>query len=220
MAADARLRAEPRSTTGKGANRKLRAAGKVPAVVYGRGENTRSLLVDAHEFSRLLSRVHVENTVIDLDIEGEGAIKALVREVQTHAFRDVVLHIDFYQIHAGERLTVAVPLRFTGAAPGVKAGGMLQHTLDELEIRCLPDAIPEYIEVDISGLDINDSVHVGQLTLPEGVETLEDADRSVCSVLPPTVVKEATPEAIVAPEEERVEPEVISRRKEEAGEGG
>jgi large subunit ribosomal protein L25 len=110
---------------------------------------------------------------------------------------------------------VSVPLRFIGAAPGVKTGGMLQHALDELEIRCMPDAIPESIEVDISGLEIGDSVHVSQITLPEGVESLEDPDRSVCSVLPPTVAKEEVPEAVA---ETRVEPEVISRRKEEGEE--
>jgi large subunit ribosomal protein L25 len=215
MATSARLKAEPRSGTGKGASRKLRAAGHVPAVVYGRGETTRNVTVNAHELSRLLSRVHVENTVIELDIAGEGSLKALVREIQTHAFRDAVLHIDFYQIHAGESVTVSVPLRFVGAAPGVKTGGMLQHALDELEIRCMPDAIPESIEVDISGLEIGDSVHVSQITLPEGVESLEDPDRSVCSVLPPTVAKEEVPEAVA---ETRVEPEVISRRKEEGEE--
>jgi large subunit ribosomal protein L25 len=215
MAAEARLKAEPRSVRGKGASRKLRAAGRVPAVVYGRGENTRSVTVDAHELSRLMSRVHVENTVIDLEIAGEGALKALVREVQTHAFRDAVLHIDFYQIHAGESVTVAVPLRFTGAAPGVKAGGMLQHALDELEVRCLPDGIPEAIDVDISGLQIGDSVHVSQITLPRGVESLEDPERSVCSVLPPTVAREEVPEVAA---ETGAEPEVISRRKEEGEE--
>jgi len=215
MATEARLKAEPRSGRGKGASRKLRASGRVPAVVYGRGENTRSVTINAHELSRLLSRVHVENTVIELEIAGEGSLKALVREIQTHAFRDAVLHVDFYQIHAGESVTVSVPLRFIGAAPGVKAGGMLQHAMDEIEIRCLPDAIPESLEVDISGLEIGDSVHVSQISLPQGVESLEDADRSVCSVLPPTVVKEEVPEVAA---ETRVEPEVISRRKEEGEE--
>lgn len=213
MAADVRLEARPREEIGKGAARRMRAAGRVPAVVYGRGEDTRKLSIDAHELKRLLSTVHVENTIISLDIDGEAGVKALVREIQSHAFRDDVLHVDFYQIHAGERVNVAVPLHFVGAAPGVKAGGMLQHVLDELEIRCLPDSIPDHLEVDISGLEIGDSVHVGQIVLPEGVELEIDAERTVCSVLAPTVSKEE--ETAEEAEPASAEPEVIRRAREE-----
>lgn len=219
--ASAQLKAELRSETGKGANRKLRASGRVPAVVYGHGEETRKLTLDAHDLARILSSVHVENTIIDLDIAGEGTVRTLVREIQSHAWRDAVLHVDFYQIHAGETLTVAVPVRFVGTAPGVKAGGMLQHTLDEVEVRCLPDAIPEFFEVDISGLDIGDSVHVSVIRLPEGVELLEDPERTVCSVLPPTVIREEGEEAetAAAAEPEGEEPEVIGRGRDEDEEG-
>ncbi len=213
MGAKVELKAEPRTATGKGANRKLRATGRVPAVVYGHGEQTRSVSVDAHALSRLMAEVHVESTIIDLDVSGEAPVRTLVREIQSHPYRGDVLHIDFYQIHAGEAITLSVPLRFVGAAPGVKAGGMLSHAIDEVEVRCLPDAIPDFLEVDISALDIGDSVHVDAIPLPEGVELLEDAERTVCSVLPPTVVAEAEPEEV----EEVVgtEPEVIGRRKEE-----
>ena len=217
--ATAQLKAELRSETGKGANRKLRAAGRVPAVLYGHGERTRSLTLDAHDFSRMLSAVHVENTIIELDIAGEGTVRTLVREIQSHAWREAVLHVDFYQIHAGEKLTVAVPLRFLGTAPGVKAGGMLQHTLDEIEVSCLPDAIPQSFEIDISGLEIGDSVHVSQIALPEGVELVEDADRTVCSLLPPTVMKVEGEEEEAVERKPGEEPEVIGRGREE-GEGG
>lgn len=217
MAGDVRLKAEPRAERGKGAARKLRAAGRVPAVIYGHGDETRALTVDAHDLGRLLSRVHVENTILDIDIQGSGAVKALVREIQKHAYRDDVLHIDFYQIHAGEKVTVQVPLRFVGAAPGVKAGGMLQHVLDEIEVRCLPSEIPESLEVDVSGLSIGDSLHVSQVSVPAGVEVLADGERTVCSVLPPTVGAAAEEEEEV--EEREGQPEVISRRREE-GEGG
>lgn len=214
--ASAQLKAELRSEKGKGANRKMRAAGRVPAVVYGHGDATRTLTVDAHDLSRLLATVHVENTIIDLDIAGEGTVKALVREVQSHAWRNAVLHVDFYQIHAGEKLVVAVPVRFLGASPGVKAGGMLQHVLDEIEVRCLPDSIPEAFDVDISSLEIGDSIRVSEITLPDGVELLEDPERTICSVLPPTVMKEEEEEAEV-PAEEGAEPEVIGRAREEEG---
>src|SRR5919106_921850 len=144
MATKATLTAQPREGQGKGDNRKLRSTGKVPAVVYGRGETTRSVSIDAHELELLFSKVHVENTVIDLKIAGERApIKTLVREVQTHPARGEVLHVDFYQIHAGERVQVQVPIHFVGTATGVKEGGMLQHTMDELDIRCSADAIPD-----------------------------------------------------------------------------
>jgi large subunit ribosomal protein L25 len=215
MATQANLSAQPRSETGKGANRQLRMKGRIPAVVYGHGEETRKVSVDAHELERLFSRIHVENTLITLDVDGAGApMKALVKEIQSNPVRNQVLHVDFYMIHAGEKLNVQIPIRLVGAAPGVKAGGILQHALDELEVRCLPDAIPERIDVDISALDIGDSIHVHELVVPEGVEVEVDADRTVCSVVPPTV----SAEEVAAEEAEVVaaaEPEVIGRGKAE-----
>ncbi|MGH7501285.1 MAG: 50S ribosomal protein L25/general stress protein Ctc [Longimicrobiales bacterium] len=219
MATQANLAARPRSETGKGANRQMRMSGRIPAVVYGHGEETRKLSVDAHELERLFSRIHVENTLITLEVDGAGGpVKALVREIQTNSVRNQVLHVDFYLIHAGEKLTVQIPIKLVGAAPGVKAGGVMQHALDELEVSCLPDAIPERIEVDISGLEIGDSIHVRELVVPEGVEVETDEDRTVCSVVPPAVLVEEVPaEPVVA---EVVEPEVIGRGKPEEEEEG
>jgi large subunit ribosomal protein L25 len=215
MAVKATLSAQPRSDIGKGKNRKLRATGRIPAVVYGHHEQTRKLTVDAHDFDRLLATVRVENTIINLSIEGErGPVKALVREVQTHPVRESVLHIDFYQIHADEAVTVEIPIRLLGTAAGVRAGGIMQHALIALEISCLPDNIPEVFEVDVSNLEIGDSIHVSDIAIPAGVEVQVDAERSVCSVIPPTVVpvEEAAAEAAAA--EEAAEPEVIGRGKE------
>ena len=213
MATSANLKAQPRDQKGKNAVRKLRAAGKIPAVVYGHGESTRMLAVDAHELELLFKRVHWENTVIDIDVEGERApVKALVREVQAHAHRPMIFHVDFQQIHAGETIYVEVPIRLTGTSPGAKAGGVLMHTVTDLEIRTTPDRIPEYIEVDISHLGINDSVHLRDITLPEGVETDIDLDRTICSVAPPAV---ATAAEAAAAEPASSEPEVIKRGKEE-----
>ncbi|MGH7463966.1 MAG: 50S ribosomal protein L25/general stress protein Ctc [Longimicrobiales bacterium] len=216
MATNAKLKAEPRQEIGKNAARKLRAAGRVPAVVYGHGEQTRMLTVNAHELDLLFKRVHWENTLIDLDIEGEGApVRTLVREVQAHAHKPHLFHVDFQQIHAGELVHVSVPVRLTGTAPGVKAGGVMMQNETDIDIRCLPDNIPEFIEVDVSGLDIGDSVHLRDITLPEGAEAEIDADRTICSVTPPTV--SAVPET--AAEEEPAptdgEPEVIRRAREE-----
>jgi large subunit ribosomal protein L25 len=203
---------------GKGVARKLRAQGRVPAVIYGHGEETRKLTIDAHDLSRLFARVHVENTIIELTIEGEKAgVKALIREVQKHAFRDDIVHVDFYQIHAGERVNVEIPIRLRGNAPGVKIGGIMQQTLNDLEIRCLPDQIPEVIYADVSSLDIGEGIHVRDLDLPEGVEPLVDLDRTVCTVVPPTVSAAAEgEEADEAPA--TGEPEVIGRGHEDGDE--
>jgi large subunit ribosomal protein L25 len=213
MATDTKLKANPRDGTGKSSARKMRATGRVPAVVYGHGEETRMVSIDAHELELLFARVHWENTIIDLDIAGEkAAVRALIREVQAHPFRGQVLHVDFQQIHAGEKVTVEVPIRLIGAAPGVKLGGVLMNTITDLEVRCSSDRIPEVIEIDVSNLGIGDSVHLRDITLPEGVEAQIDADRSICSVAPPAVMPTAE-----APVEEAAttEPEVIRRGREE-----
>lgn len=212
--ATASLTAKPRSGSGKQLTHKLRATGQVPAVVYGHGEATRSLTVDGHELELLFSRVHVENTIINLTIEGEKApVKALVREVQKHPARGTVVHVDFYQIHAGEQVQVQVPIHFVGTPVGVRAGGMLQHTMDELDIRVSADNIPERIDVDVSEMNIGDSVHVSDLKIPAGVEVLDNADRSVCSVIPPQAGIAETPAAET--EAASSEPEVIRRKKED-----
>lgn len=213
MATNARLSAQKRAEGGKGAARKTRAAGRVPAVVYGHGEETRSLTVDKHELELLFSRVHVENTIINLDIEGEkGEVKVLVREVQSHPFKNDVLHVDFYQIHAGEKVTVEVPIRLHGNPPGVKAGGILMHIMTEVQLRCLPHQIPEWVEVEVGAMEIGDSVHVNELKLPEGVEPQVDGERVVATLSAPIVSAEtAAEEAAATP----AEPEVIRRGKEE-----
>jgi large subunit ribosomal protein L25 len=213
MATNAKLKAAPRQEYGKNATRKMRAAGRVPGVVYGHGEQTRMVSVDAHELDLLFKKVHWENTIIELDIDGERSkVRTLVREVQAHAHRPVIFHVDFQQIHAGERVHVSVPIRLIGTAPGAKAGGILMQTETDLGIRTTPDKIPEYIEVDISALEIGDSVHLHEITLPEGVEAEIDGERTIVSVAPPTV---STADAPVAAAEPGGEPEVIRRARED-----
>ncbi|MBR9990603.1 MAG: 50S ribosomal protein L25/general stress protein Ctc [Gemmatimonadetes bacterium] len=215
MGTKAKLQALPRQESGKSVTRKMRAAGRIPAVVYGHGEDTRMLSVDAHELELLFSKVHWENTIVELAIEGERApVRTLVREVQSHAFKPLVVHVDFQQIHAGEMVHVSVPIRLHGNAPGLKEGGVMMQTETDLSIRCTPDNIPEYLEVDVSGLYIGDSVHLRDITMPEGVEAEIDADRTICTVTPPTVaaVSEPTDEE---PADEDAEPEVIGRETEE-----
>lgn len=209
------LNARPRAERGKGAARELRREGRVPAVIYGHGEETRSLSVDSHELEKLLATISVENTLIELAIEGADTARALIREVQWHPFRPQVLHLDFYQIHAGEKLRLHVPVRLHGTPAGVvEDGGVLQQVLHDLEIECLPRDIPEVVEVDVSELRIADAINVRDIDLPN-VRILNDEELTICSVTPPTVA--ALPET---PEEEEgvgeVEPVLIRRRGEDA----
>ncbi len=219
MVTNATLGAQTREDAGKSAIRKLRAAGRTPAVIYGHGEETRHLSLDSHELGVLFSRISVENTIIQLKVEGQrGApLRTLVREVQIEPATRRILHVDFYQVHAGERIEVEVPIHFVGTAAGVKAGGILHPNFNSLPVHCLAEQIPEFVEVDVSALDIGDSLHVSQLTLPTGATTDMDAEAVLCSVTPPTVI--AVPE--VAAEVTEVaaagaaEPEVIGRREKE-----
>lgn len=215
MPTNARLVAEPRQESGKNVTRKMRAAGRVPAVVYGHGETTRMLSVDAHELDLLFKKVHWENTIVELAIEGERTpVRTLVREVQAHAHKPFIFHVDFQQIHAGELVHVSVPIRLHGNAPGLKEGGVMMQTETDLDIRCTPDNIPEFIEVDVSGLQIGDSIHLRDIKLPEGVEAEIDAERTICSVTPPTVSATAATDE-EAPEAADGEPEVIGRPADE-----
>lgn len=216
MATHAVLKAVPRTDRGKGAARRLRAAGWTPAVVYGHGEESRTLSVDSLELERLFSRIAIESTLIQLEIDGQPGMRVLVREVQEHPYRPEVLHVDFYQVHAGERVNVDVPLRLVGTSEGVREGGVLDQVLHTLAVRCLPDRIPEAIEVDVSALKVGDSLHVRDVVLPAGVELHDDPDATVCTVGTPTVAAlESGSEGSEGVGGE-VEPELV--RKREAGE--
>jgi large subunit ribosomal protein L25 len=208
-----KLVAAHRSERGKNAARTLRRTGRVPAVIYGRGDETRALSVDALELEKLLASVRAENTLIDVEIEG-AATRALIREVQRHPYRPEVLHVDFLQIHAGERLKLDVPIRLVGAPIGVREeGGVLQQALHELHIECLPRHIPDAVEIEVDNLAIGDSIHVRDVLVPN-VSILNDVDLSICSVVPPTVqAVEEEPE--VTTEVEDVEPELVGRPGEE-----
>jgi large subunit ribosomal protein L25 len=212
-ATQAILAAERRTERGKSAARKLRVAGRIPAVLYGHGEETQSLSLDAHELELLFAHISVESTLITLKIEGVkgGEVRALVREVQKHPVKAKPMHVDFYQIHAGEKVMVHVPIRIHGTPAGVRAGGLLNQALDTLDVLSLPENIPGVIEVDVSKLEIGDSIHVRDLALPEGVETDIDGDITVCAVAHPAGGAAVEPTEAVegaAP----AEPEVIRRR--------
>ncbi|HEX9729627.1 MAG TPA: 50S ribosomal protein L25/general stress protein Ctc [Gemmatimonadales bacterium] len=213
MAQAITLVAEPRSEKGKGAARQLRMRGRIPAVIYGHGRDPAKLSIAATDLEKALGGVAAESTIFELSIGG-STTQALIREIQRHPVRAKVLHLDFYEIHAGEVLTLAVPVYLVGEPDGVRnAGGVLDQVLREIEIEVLPKDIPERIEVDVTNLKVGDSLHVSDIQVPNA-DVLTDPEYTLCSVVPPRT--EAEP--VVAEEAEGVEvvePELIRKPKAE-----
>ncbi len=212
--AKVKLGAAPRGNAGKGAARKLRSAGRVPAVLYGHGEQPRPLSVNAHDLGLLIGSISVDNTIVTLDIEGEGPQDVLLREVQMHPFKPEALHVDFFHVHAGEKVHVKVPVRLTGTPVGVHTdGGVLDHVLYEVDVECLPANIPDAVEIDVSGLGLGESVRVGEIPAREGVKFLQDADLPIASVVGTHRPAEEDAGTDTAPPE----PEVLRARKTDEG---
>jgi large subunit ribosomal protein L25 len=220
------LSAATRSDTGKGAARQLRRDGWIPAVVYGHGDESAHVQLNADEVERLLARISAATTVIGLEVGKKKAQRVLIREVQRHPFKPTILHIDFFQIREDEKLRVAVPVHLDGRPEGVEAGGILQQIRHELQVECLPGDIPEGFHVDVSALVVGDSLHIGDLD-SGGVAVLEDPDLTICTVVPPTVMKveeeevEEELEGVEAELEEGAEPaaEAPADEETEASEG-
>ena len=209
MASSATLKAALRQSAGKGTARKLRAAGQVPAVLYGHGEKPRPLSVNAHELGLLIASVNIENTLVRLDIDGEGLQDVLLRDVQMHPYKPEALHVDFFHVNAKETLHVKIPVRLTGTPVGVHTdGGILDHVLYDLDVECLPGNIPDGVEIDVSNLALGESVRVGDIPPREGVKFLQDAELSIASV-----VASAAAESALDAEETPPEPEVLKARK-------
>src|SRR5215213_1667768 len=205
--ASAQLSANARPDGGKGVARKLRSEGRVPAVVYGHGRESLKLSINTRELEKLLDHIAAESTVIDLDIDGKGS-RTLIREIQRHPFKRQILHVDFQELVAGEKIIVRLPIVLVGIPDGVRMdGGVLDQTMRELEVEVDPSNIPNHVELDVTRLVIGSSVHVSDIPLPEGVEVTEDPDASVCVVSAPRAAVEET--AAAATEGETVaEPEV------------
>lgn len=206
----ATLSATLRSDSGKGAARKLRRAGSVPAVIYGHKREPMSLSVPTRELERLLERVAAETTVVELSIDGKVS-RTLIREIQKHPYKKQLVHIDFQELVAGEQITVNVPLVIVGTSVGVRSfAGILDQTMRELEVTVDPSSIPNHIDVDVSALNIGDSIHVRDLPVPAGVTVLADPDASVVVVAAPKVnATDAAADAAAA----AAEPEVLRAKK-------
>ncbi len=195
---------EIRNETGKGVGRRLRSEGRVPAVLYGHGKASVSLTVDAGALEHLLKTSDAGlNTLIDLD--GAAEVKGrvvLVKELQRHPVARTLVHADFFEIDTKEQIHVSVPIRLIGSAAGVKLGGIMEHTMRDIELACLPTAIPDSIEVDISEFEIGDVLHVSDLSLPDGVELVVDPALPVAHVALPKIEEvEAVEEAEVVGED-------------------
>jgi len=202
-----------RDSLGKGGARKARAAGHIPAVLYGHGETPVPVTVQAREFELALRGHKGGNPIVNLAVNG-GEYTALVRDVQYDPLTHGILHLDFQHISLTETVEVRVNLHLNGSPTGVKdGGGILEHLLREVEVECLPTDIPAKLEIDVSNLAIGDSLHVSDLKV-ERAEILTEADRAIAAVVPPTILEEVAP----AEEGAAAEPEVIGAKKDEEGE--
>lgn len=190
---------ESRATTGKGAVRKLRAAGRIPAILYGQGKESLPLTIDPRALEKVL-RVGGANALLDLTVEGRpelGSPVALVKELQRHPIRGTIMHADLYQVDLTRTVEVEVPVHLIGKARGIEFGGILEHSLREIALECLPRSIPASIEVDVSNMEVGDVIHVRDLVLPPGVSLMSDPDLGVVHVALPAAEEEA-PVAVAA----------------------
>jgi large subunit ribosomal protein L25 len=192
-----KLEAQTRADTGKGAARRLRAGGRVPAVLYGHGMDPVSLSVDSRELFHVLHTDSGTNVLIDLKVDSENHL-ALAREIQRDHIRGEFVHVDFLAIRRDEKISVEVPIRLVGESRGVKEGGVVEHHLWDLKIECLPGDVPEAIEADIGDLGIGDGLRVSDLNVPDSADVQTGPDESVVSIVVPQVLQV---EEEVAPEE-------------------
>lgn len=212
MAKQVKLSAQTRPHAGRSAVKKIKAQGAVPAIIYGGREEPQSLQVSSREINTLLSHAVGENILVDLEISDAGKTVnrlALIQEIQHAPLGGAVLHIDFHAVSQNEILHANIPVETIGEAVGVRSyGGILEQNMRSIEVACLPKDLPEIIRVDVSNLNIGDSIHIKHIMLPEGVKATADGELTVFHVAPP-VVEEVKVAAVEAP----TGPEVIKEKK-------
>lgn len=197
-----------RKQLGKGASRQLRREGMIPAVIYGKNES-KAVYVEAREFDKKFHRIS-ENTLITIKI-GRKKHEVLIKDYQENTLKNYMVHLDFYEVEQGKLLRTNVPIHLEGDAKGVKEGGLLEQTLYEIEVECTPKDIPESFTVDISSLEMGESIHVDSLQVTEGVKILTDEEQTIVTITAPRMEEEEGEEAEV----EETEPEVIGEKSEE-----
>lgn len=209
------LSASVRTDRGKGVARTLRRDGQIPAVIYGSAREAQSLAINERDLDRLLQSIAAESTVIDLAVDGRST-KTLIREIQRHPFKRQILHVDFQELVAGEKVTVSIAIVLVGTPESVRlGGGVMDQVLREVEIEVDPSNIPNHIDVDVSNLEIGHSLHVSDLKVPEGVTVLDDPETTICVISIPRAIVETPAAGVEAVGEEVAEPEVIRARKDE-----
>lgn len=176
MAKNTSLKAAPRARTGSGRLNQMRREGWLPSVVYGRGVESQNLKVDAKTFNELIARSSSDNILVNLDIEGQGTRFAFLQSIQHDSISGAAVHADFLAIDQNTEITAHIPAHTHGEAAGVKAGGVIEQYVHAIEITCLPDDLPEGIEIDISNLQVGESLHLGDINYPKGVRPTHAAD--------------------------------------------
>ncbi len=201
------LKAQVRKTIGKGPARTLRREGRIPAVLYGPKTDSMMLSIDFKEFKQIVKKANIGSVLLNLQIQNGQTLtrSAMIKELQTNPVTGAFLHVDFYEIDMQRKIKVSVPVVTRGKAKGVEEGGMLQIVRREIEVFCLPMAIPEAIEVDISDLNIGDSIHVHEIPLPGDIELAADVDFTVITVLAPKVEEVVEEEELEEGEEAALE---------------
>ncbi len=200
------LTANVRAETGKGAARKIRQAGDIPAVIYGHNREPQSLVLNARDTEKLVRSIPVSSTAIELTVDGT-TVRTLIREIQRHPFKRTILHIDFQELVAGETVVVRCPIVYLGTPEGVRLdGGILDQIMHELQIQVDPSNIPNHIDVDITSLKVGKSLHVSDLTVPAGIKIVDDPTTTVCIV-------QQSKQAADAPADGAAEPELIRKAK-------
>ncbi len=182
------LTAETRGDLGKGASRRLRHADKFPAIIYGGGADPIPLTMSHSEVLKAIDDEAFYTSILNIKIDGQDT-KAVVKDIQRHAFKPKILHMDFQRVSDDQTITMVVPIHFIGEenAPGVRAGGQMTHAMNNIEIQCSAKDLPEYIEIDVSNMQIGDTMHISDLPLPEGVVSVElqhgaDHDQPVVAI--------------------------------------
>lgn len=209
-----KLKASLREDLRSSATKELRNSGLVPAVVYGKGEEAKAVSVDSIELVKLI-RDQGRNAIFSLDIEGGKPLQVMLHDYQAHALRDHLVHVDFFKVNLTEEMDVQVPVQLDGEPEGAREGGILQQSLYELQVRAMPNDIPEEISIDISALNIGDSISVEDLPKADLYTVLDEPDATIASVLPPALEEEEEE----APEAGTAEPELVDAESEENEEG-
>lgn len=205
---ESQLNARVREELGKGNVGRIRRTGEVPCILYGVEKDTVSLSINKRDIEKILSEAHA---MITLNFDGKEQ-RTVIKEVQYHPLKGNIIHVDFQRVKAGQELSVSVPIKFVGSAPGSQVGGVFQELKSDLDITCLPRHLPEVVEIDISNLNIGDSIHVSDLDL-ENITIKHDSTTTICSLAAPKKIEEEVPETEEEEiEEEEAEPEVITSK--------